>query len=105
MVGDLGEACIKVSLYFMTPVHKARLISKRVQVYTLEKVLLLQKDAQTGQSFLDEVMKILENKPSSTYWSTLARTLERSCREGSKCMFSPPRVCLNLDTLSVSLDF
>lgn len=46
---------------------------------------MLQKDATTGQAFLDEVMKVLENKPSSTYWSTLARTLEKSCREGAKC--------------------
>lgn len=64
MVADLGEACIKV--------------------YTLEKVLLIQKDLTTGQSFLDEVMAVLENKPSASFWSTLARTLERSCREGAK---------------------
>lgn len=59
-----------------------------MQVYTLEKVLLLQRDANTGVIFLDEAMKVLENKPSATFWSTLARTLERTCREGAKCTVS-----------------
>jgi conserved oligomeric Golgi complex subunit 5 len=54
------------------------------QVYTLEKVLVMQKDVTNGRSFLDEAMLVLENKPSASFWSTLARTLERSCREGVK---------------------
>ncbi|KAG8766643.1 hypothetical protein FRC16_007616, partial [Serendipita sp. 398] len=55
-----------------------------IKVYTLEKVLNLQKDTMNGRSFLDEAMTLLENKPSSTFWAALARTLERSCRDGSK---------------------
>jgi conserved oligomeric Golgi complex subunit 5 len=60
------------------------LILDLVQVYTLEKVLVMQKDVTNGRSFLDEAMLVLENKPSASFWSTLARTLERSCREGVK---------------------
>ncbi|CAG8591609.1 15706_t:CDS:10, partial [Acaulospora colombiana] len=56
-------------------------------VYTLEKVLVAQKDASTGRPFLDEVMQVLENKPSSSFWSILARTLEKSCREGAKSQY------------------
>jgi hypothetical protein len=44
----------------------------------------MQKDVTKGQSFLDEAMLLLENKPSASFWSILARTLERSCREGAK---------------------
>jgi hypothetical protein len=53
----------------------------------LEKVLLLQRDPNSGVIFLEESMKVLENKPSATFWGILARNLEKSCREGAKCTF------------------
>ncbi|KAG8831580.1 hypothetical protein FRC17_002896, partial [Serendipita sp. 399] len=55
-----------------------------IKVYSLEKVLNLQKDTLNDRTFLDEAMTLLENKPSSTFWAALARTLERCCRDGSK---------------------
>ncbi|CAG7854281.1 Conserved oligomeric Golgi complex subunit 5 Short=COG complex subunit 5; AltName: Full=Component of oligomeric Golgi complex 5 [Serendipita indica DSM 11827] len=64
MISHLSEACIKV--------------------YTLEKVLSLQREAASERTFLDAAMTVLENKPSSIYWSTVARMLERSCRDGAK---------------------
>jgi hypothetical protein len=82
MVLDLGEACVKVSMPKILVAWSN--IVDLVQVYTLEKVLVMQKDVTNGQSFLDEAMLVLENKPSASFWSTLARTLERSCREGVK---------------------
>lgn len=33
-------------------------------------------------------MKVLENNPSAIFWGTLARNLEKCCREGAKCTFS-----------------
>ncbi|OCB86824.1 hypothetical protein A7U60_g5997 [Sanghuangporus baumii] len=64
LIGELADCCIKV--------------------YTLEKVLQLKKDTLTQTNFMDEAMKVLENKPSSTFWTVLARTLEKYCKEASR---------------------
>lgn len=55
-----------------------------VKVYTLEKVLKLKKDPISQIVFLDEAMKVLENKPSTTFWAALARALEKQTRDGAK---------------------
>lgn len=55
-----------------------------VKVYTLEKVLKLKKDPVSQIVFLDEAMKVLENKPSTTFWAALARALEKQTRDGAK---------------------
>ena len=31
-------------------------------------------------------LKVLENKPSSTFWTVLARTLEKYCKDASRSM-------------------
>ncbi|KAL5523935.1 hypothetical protein ACEPAG_8108 [Sanghuangporus baumii] len=64
LIGELADCCIKV--------------------LTLEKVLQLKKDTLTQTNFMDEAMKVLENKPSSTFWTVLARTLEKYCKEASR---------------------
>ncbi|KAJ3572397.1 hypothetical protein NP233_g3110 [Leucocoprinus birnbaumii] len=48
------------------------------RVYTLEKVLKMKKDTITQVVFLDEAMKLLENKPSAIFWSSLTRSLEKN---------------------------
>ncbi|EIW82672.1 hypothetical protein CONPUDRAFT_100969 [Coniophora puteana RWD-64-598 SS2] len=55
-----------------------------IKVYTLEKVLKLKKDAQTQVSFLDEAMKVLENKPSTAFWMSLGRSLEKYARDAAR---------------------
>ncbi|KAG1776989.1 Golgi transport complex subunit 5-domain-containing protein [Suillus placidus] len=55
-----------------------------IKVYTLEKVLKLKKDPITQRSFLDDVMKVLENKPSSAFWTSLGRSLEKYARDAAK---------------------
>ncbi|KAI0250167.1 Golgi transport complex subunit 5-domain-containing protein [Lactifluus subvellereus] len=55
-----------------------------VKVYTLEKVLKLKKDPISQIVFLDEAMKVLESKPSTTFWAALARSLEKQTRDGAK---------------------
>ncbi|KAG1731465.1 Golgi transport complex subunit 5-domain-containing protein [Suillus paluster] len=55
-----------------------------IKVYTLEKVLKLKKDPVTQRSFLDDVMKVLENKPSSIFWTSLGRSLEKYARDAAK---------------------
>ncbi|KAG0708347.1 Golgi transport complex subunit 5-domain-containing protein [Suillus ampliporus] len=55
-----------------------------IKVYTLEKVLKLKKDPVTQRSFLDDVIKVLENKPSSTFWTALGRSLEKYARDAAK---------------------
>ncbi|KAI5123858.1 hypothetical protein M0805_005675 [Coniferiporia weirii] len=55
-----------------------------IKVYTLEKVLLLKKDTVTQTKFMDEAMKVLENKPSATFWTILARTLEKQCKDATR---------------------
>ncbi|GAA6016444.1 hypothetical protein JCM11491_002415 [Sporobolomyces phaffii] len=61
LVDDLGSICIKV--------------------YTLEKVLKLKRDQTTQTSFLDEAMKVLDNKPSVLFWTTLAQAFETQAKE------------------------
>ncbi|KAG8923057.1 hypothetical protein FRC02_011429 [Tulasnella sp. 418] len=60
------------------------LASSCIQVYTLEKVLKLKKDSITKAPFLDEAMKVLESKPSSTFWMTTARMLETQTKDAAK---------------------
>ncbi|GJE92307.1 golgi transport complex subunit 5-domain-containing protein [Phanerochaete sordida] len=55
-----------------------------IKVYTLEKVLTIKKDAVTKVGFLDEAMKVLENKPSTTFWAALGQSLEKQFREAAK---------------------
>ncbi|KAL0956119.1 hypothetical protein HGRIS_002286 [Hohenbuehelia grisea] len=55
-----------------------------IKVYTLEKVLKLKKDAVSQAVFFDEAMKLLENKPSATFWTSLSRALEKHARDAAK---------------------
>ncbi|GJJ06135.1 hypothetical protein Clacol_000324 [Clathrus columnatus] len=64
LVEDLSSCCIKV--------------------YALEKVLNVKKDATSQKPFLDEVMKTLDNKPSTTFWTVVSRSLEKHSKEASK---------------------
>ncbi|WWC66324.1 uncharacterized protein I206_100225 [Kwoniella pini CBS 10737] len=52
-----------------------------VKVYTLEKVLKMKKDPVSGVEFLDEVMKTLDEKPSFTFWTTLAKAFEGQSKD------------------------
>ncbi|KAL7281218.1 hypothetical protein ACG7TL_004526 [Trametes sanguinea] len=55
-----------------------------IKVYTLEKVLRVKRDPVTDVVFLDEAMKVLENKPSTTFWASLGRSLEKNARDAAK---------------------
>ena len=55
-----------------------------VKVYTLEKVLKIKRDPVTDVVFLDEAMKVLENRPSTTFWASLGRSLEKNARDAAK---------------------
>ncbi|KAI0071918.1 hypothetical protein K474DRAFT_1651800 [Panus rudis PR-1116 ss-1] len=55
-----------------------------IKVYTLEKVLKVKKDPITQVLFLDEAMKVLENKPSAIFWGSLGRSLEKQARDAAK---------------------
>jgi len=55
-----------------------------IKVYTLEKVLKMKKDPTTQILFLDEAMKVLENKPSAIFWGALGRSLEKQVRDAAK---------------------
>ncbi|KAF8736157.1 hypothetical protein AX14_000796 [Amanita brunnescens Koide BX004] len=55
-----------------------------IKIYTLEKVLTLKRDVVTQALFLDEAMKSLDNKPSSMFWTALARSLEKHIRDSIK---------------------
>ncbi|KAA1471874.1 hypothetical protein DENSPDRAFT_800169 [Dentipellis sp. KUC8613] len=55
-----------------------------IKVYTLEKVLKLKKDPVSQVAFLDEAMKVLENRPSTTFWSSLSRSLEKQSRDAAR---------------------
>ncbi|KAG9098973.1 hypothetical protein FS749_002432 [Ceratobasidium sp. UAMH 11750] len=55
-----------------------------IKVYNLEKVLKLKKDPVTQASFLEEAMTVLENKPTSTFWGALARSLDKHSKDASK---------------------
>ncbi|KAF8629271.1 hypothetical protein AX17_005850 [Amanita inopinata Kibby_2008] len=60
------------------------LTSRCIKVYTLENVLILKRDVVTHTLFLDEAMKSLDNKPSSIFWTTLSRSLEKHTRDSVK---------------------
>ncbi|THH21356.1 hypothetical protein EW146_g175 [Bondarzewia mesenterica] len=62
----------------------SQLLSYKSRVYTLEKVLKLKKNPVSQVVFLDEAMKLLENKPSSMFWSALGQSLEKQSRDGAK---------------------
>ncbi|KAI0062836.1 hypothetical protein BV25DRAFT_1824872 [Artomyces pyxidatus] len=55
-----------------------------IKVYTLEKVLKLKRDPASQVLFLDEAMKLLESKPSTTFWAALGRSLEKQSRDAAK---------------------
>ncbi|KJA27739.1 hypothetical protein HYPSUDRAFT_62781 [Hypholoma sublateritium FD-334 SS-4] len=55
-----------------------------IKVYALEKVLKMKKDATTHVVFLDEAMKVLENNPSTTFWMSLSRSLQKHFQDSSK---------------------
>ncbi|TRM69739.1 Golgi transport complex subunit 5-domain-containing protein [Schizophyllum amplum] len=55
-----------------------------IKVYTLEKVLKVKKDTVSQTVFLDEAMKLLETKPSVTFWTALSRSLEQHAKESAK---------------------
>ena len=55
-----------------------------IKVYTLEKVLKIKRDPVTDVVFLDEAMKVLENRPSTTFWASLGRSLEKNARDAAK---------------------
>jgi len=59
-----------------------------IKVYTLEKVLKMKKDTVSGINFLDEAMKLLENKPSTTFWSSLSRSLEKHTRDSARSKYA-----------------
>jgi len=56
-----------------------------IKVYTLEKVLKMKRDAVTQVEFLEEVMKTLDEKPSFTFWTTLAKAFEAHTKEAARC--------------------
>ncbi|GAA5957719.1 hypothetical protein JCM3765_003744 [Sporobolomyces pararoseus] len=57
------------------------MVSICIKVYTLEKVLNLKRD-QTGQSsFLEEILKLLENKPSGLFWLGLSKNFQSYSKE------------------------
>ncbi|SPO26719.1 uncharacterized protein UTRI_04026_B [Ustilago trichophora] len=47
------------------------------KVYLLEKVLKLKSDSETGVNFLSVALEELGDKPSYTFWLTLAQSLQR----------------------------
>ncbi|KAF9264225.1 hypothetical protein L218DRAFT_1028995 [Marasmius fiardii PR-910] len=55
-----------------------------VKVYTLEKVLKMKRDTSSQANFLDEAMKLLENTPSATFWTSLSRSLEKTARDSAR---------------------
>ncbi|KAH0827442.1 Golgi transport complex subunit 5-domain-containing protein [Lanmaoa asiatica] len=54
------------------------------KVYTLEKVLNLKKDPLSGVSFLDEALEAIDSKPSTVFWSSLGKSLEKCVRDAAK---------------------
>ncbi|KAG8988666.1 hypothetical protein FRB90_002602, partial [Tulasnella sp. 427] len=60
------------------------LASNCVKIYTLEKVLKLKRDSSSKIPFLEEALKVLDSKPSSTFWMTAARCLETNAKESAK---------------------
>jgi hypothetical protein len=77
VIEDIANCCIKVRLAPATPAD--------VEVYTLEKVLRVKRDAVSHVEFLEEVMKTLDEKPSFTFWTTLAKAFETQTRLAAQC--------------------
>jgi conserved oligomeric Golgi complex subunit 5 len=44
----------------------------------------MKRDATSQTVFLDEAMNLLENRPSSTFWTALSQSLEKYARDASK---------------------
>ncbi|KAG8987965.1 hypothetical protein FRB94_007800 [Tulasnella sp. JGI-2019a] len=84
MVEELASSCIKESQDGLQVFVIYTNLMHCPQVYTLEKVLRLKKDTATKAPFLEEVLKTLDNKPSSIFWMTMARILETQSRESAK---------------------
>lgn len=42
------------------------------------------KDAASQKPFVDEVMKVLDNKPSAIFWTVVSRSIEKHSKEASK---------------------
>ena len=59
-------------------------------MYTLEKVLKLKRDATSGLDFLEEIMKTADEKPSVTFWTTLAKAFETQSKEAARCKSAQP---------------
>ncbi|TFK75335.1 hypothetical protein BDN72DRAFT_954963 [Pluteus cervinus] len=78
LIEDVSECCIKASCRFSLTAHA------HSRVYSLEKVLKVKKDATTQVNFLDEAMKLLDSRPSTTFWSSLSQTLEKHAKDGAK---------------------
>jgi hypothetical protein len=55
-----------------------------IKVYTLEKVLNLKKDPLSGVSFLDEALKAIDSKPSTLFWASLGKSLDKYARDAAK---------------------
>ncbi|PBK95675.1 hypothetical protein ARMGADRAFT_1164211 [Armillaria gallica] len=78
MVQDMAECCVKMPR--VLPGQQVFVVF----VYTLERVLKIKKDTVSHVVFLDEAMKLLENKPSATFWTALARSLEKNTRDAAR---------------------
>jgi len=72
----VANCCIKVRFQSLLKLTR--------QVYTLEKVLKIKRDSVTQVDFLEEVMKTLDEKPSFTFWTTLAKAFETQAKEATK---------------------
>ncbi|KAF6760044.1 Golgi transport complex subunit 5-domain-containing protein [Ephemerocybe angulata] len=53
-----------------------------IKVYALEKVLKIKKNPNTLSSFLDEVVKALDNKPGAMFWMSLGVALDKRLLRG-----------------------
>ena len=75
-----------------------------IKVYTLERVLTVKKDMVTGVGFLDEAMKVLENKPSTSFWAALGQSLEKQVKDAAKSQCNVFRLRLWYLTSTFRLD-
>ncbi|TFK25504.1 hypothetical protein FA15DRAFT_639269 [Coprinopsis marcescibilis] len=55
-----------------------------IKVYALEKVLKIKKDPTSQVNFLDDVVKVLDNKPSSIFWLALGQSLDKHFKDSTK---------------------
>ncbi|KAF5385847.1 hypothetical protein D9615_002395 [Tricholomella constricta] len=77
MIEDMADCCIKKSI---AAGHMAFHRSVRTDDIPFD----YPDDTVTQALFLDEAMKVLENKPSVTFWSSLGRSLEKHARDSAK---------------------